>query len=216
MLPAFWQLCRTPPEKRDAAAVEASRAKGEKFAGVLDAPPPGPGEAPGRSGGADTRTAGAHSGALVVCPEDLAGELRSWRQRLGGTIFSMTTAAVGGLKGLRDHLGRFDAYRSWAIALAAELRARGIRTFPEEPHIATFLAYAPGEADEVNARLVPPVEGHGIVPPGGLASGTAPPPEPTPHPRPSPIEGEGFCLEAFRTPAAPPPRPAGRVRRGPR
>ena len=37
MLPAFWGLCRTPPEKRDAAAIEASRVKGEKFAGVLEA-----------------------------------------------------------------------------------------------------------------------------------------------------------------------------------
>jgi glutathione S-transferase len=36
MLVAFWQLCRTPPDKRDAAAIEASRAKGEKFAAVLD------------------------------------------------------------------------------------------------------------------------------------------------------------------------------------
>jgi len=36
MLQAFWQLVRTPPEKRDAAAVEASRAKGEKFSAVLD------------------------------------------------------------------------------------------------------------------------------------------------------------------------------------
>ena len=36
MLVSFWQLCRTPPEKRDAAAIEASRTKGEKFAAVLD------------------------------------------------------------------------------------------------------------------------------------------------------------------------------------
>lgn len=117
---------------------------------------------------------GGTSGALVVCPEDLAGELRTWRARMGGTIFSMTTAAVGGLKGLRDHLGRFDAYRSWAIALAAELRARGIRTFPEEPHIATFLAYAPGEADEVNARLVAHVEEQGIVPSGMWSASEVP------------------------------------------
>lgn len=109
---------------------------------------------------------GGTSGALVVCPEDLAGELRAWRTRMGGTLFSMTAAAVGGLKGLREHLGRFDAYRSWAIALAGELRARGIRTFPEEPHIATFLAYAPGEADEVNERLVAHVEEHRVVPSG--------------------------------------------------
>src|SRR5690349_2903370 len=93
---------------------------------------------------------GATSGALVVCPEDLAGELRAWRTRMGGTIFSMTAAAIGGLRGLREHLGRFEDYRSWTIALAGELHERGIRTFPEEPHIATFLAYAPGEADAVN------------------------------------------------------------------
>ncbi|UFN44567.1 threonine aldolase family protein [Nocardioides okcheonensis] len=109
---------------------------------------------------------GATSGALVVCPEDLAGELRSWRQRMGGTIFSMTAAAVGGLKGLREHLDRFAGYRDWAIALAAELNGRGIRTFPEQPHIPTFLAYAPGEADEVNERLVAHVEAHGVVPSG--------------------------------------------------
>ena len=36
MLQAFWGLVRTPPEKRDAAAIEASRVKGEKHAGVLD------------------------------------------------------------------------------------------------------------------------------------------------------------------------------------
>ena len=36
MTAAFWQLIRTPPEKRDAAALEASRAKCEKLAGILD------------------------------------------------------------------------------------------------------------------------------------------------------------------------------------
>lgn len=37
MGPAFWQLVRTPADKRDAAAVKASRAKSEKLTGVLDA-----------------------------------------------------------------------------------------------------------------------------------------------------------------------------------
>jgi threonine aldolase len=109
---------------------------------------------------------GATSGAVVVCPEDLAGELRSWRTRMGGTTFSMTAAAVGGLMGIRADLDRFDRYRTWAVALAGELRERGIRTFPEQPHIATFLAYAPGEADDVNARVVAHVEQHGVVPCG--------------------------------------------------
>ena len=37
MTQVFWQLIRTPPEKRDMAAVEASREKSEKHAGILDA-----------------------------------------------------------------------------------------------------------------------------------------------------------------------------------
>lgn len=109
---------------------------------------------------------GGSSGALVVCPEDLAGELRSWRARMGGTIFSMTTAAVGGLMGLREHLSKFGDYRAWAIDLAAALHEHGISTFPEVPHIATFLAYAPGTADEVNERVVAFAEQRGIVPSG--------------------------------------------------
>jgi glutathione S-transferase len=36
MTPVFWQLVRTPAEKRDSAAIEASRVKSEKFSGVLD------------------------------------------------------------------------------------------------------------------------------------------------------------------------------------
>jgi glutathione S-transferase len=34
---AFWQLIRTPADKRDAALVESSRAKSEKASGILDA-----------------------------------------------------------------------------------------------------------------------------------------------------------------------------------
>jgi glutathione S-transferase len=37
MWAAFWQLIRTPADKRDAAAVEASRAKSEKLSAILDA-----------------------------------------------------------------------------------------------------------------------------------------------------------------------------------
>jgi hypothetical protein len=85
---------------------------------------------------------------------------------MGGTLFSMTTAAVGGLKGLDEHLAKLGDYRAWAIDLAAALGEHGIRTFPEVPHIATFLAYAPGSADDVNERVVSLAEERGIVPCG--------------------------------------------------
>ena len=35
--PAFWQLIRTAPEKRDAAVIETARASGEKYLALLDA-----------------------------------------------------------------------------------------------------------------------------------------------------------------------------------
>ena len=65
-----------------------------------------------------------------------------------------------------EGLERFGAYRAWAIELAAALREHGIRTFPEVPHIATFLAYAPGTAEQVNERVVALVEERGVVPCG--------------------------------------------------
>lgn len=37
MRDAFWQLVRTPEDKRDSAAVEKSRAESERLAGILDA-----------------------------------------------------------------------------------------------------------------------------------------------------------------------------------
>jgi glutathione S-transferase len=39
MVQAFWQLVRTPPRKRDCAAVEASRVKSEKLSAILDRAP---------------------------------------------------------------------------------------------------------------------------------------------------------------------------------
>lgn len=36
MVTAFWGLCRTPEDKRDLKAIEASLQKGEKFAAVID------------------------------------------------------------------------------------------------------------------------------------------------------------------------------------
>ena len=105
----------------------------------------------------------APAGALVACPEDLAGELRAWRARMGGTVFSLTASAIGGLKGLREQLPRMAEYRSWALDLAAALNERGFTTFPEQPHIGTFLVYAPGEVDMINERVLAFAENRGTL-----------------------------------------------------
>jgi threonine aldolase len=97
---------------------------------------------------------GAQAGACVVADEDVVDELRTWRARMGGTLFGMTPYAVGGLLGLRDELPRMGEYAAWARSLAASLPAHGIRVHPAEPGTCTFEIYADGDADAVNERLL--------------------------------------------------------------
>jgi threonine aldolase len=106
---------------------------------------------------------GAMSGAVVATDSGAAAELRLWRTRMGGTLMRMTPYAVGGLLGLRDQLPRMADYRDWARDLARELTGRGLRVHPAEPHISTFLVYADGSADEINARLLAFVERESTV-----------------------------------------------------
>ena len=97
---------------------------------------------------------GAQAGACVAADEDVVDELRTWRSRMGGTLFGMTAYAVGGLLGLRDELPRMGEYAAWARSLAASLPAHGIRVHPAEPGTCTFEVYADGDADAVNERLL--------------------------------------------------------------
>lgn len=97
---------------------------------------------------------GAQAGACVAADEDVVDELRTWRARMGGTLFGMTTYAVGALLGLRDELPRMGEYADWARSLAAALPGRGLRVHPAVPGTCTFEVYADGVADEVNERLL--------------------------------------------------------------
>lgn len=110
---------------------------------------------------------GAPHGALVACDADVAAELRVWRQRMGGTLFSMAVPAVAGLRGLRDHLPRMASCREWARDLASALVEVGLRVTPDPPHMGTFEVWAPGDADEINERLLAWIADRRIVPSGG-------------------------------------------------
>lgn len=100
----------------------------------------------------------APSGALVAGPEDLTAELRVWRRRLGGTLYRMTTQAVGGLVGLRDALPLMGEYVASARRLATALEGRGFRCTPSPPHTNTFFVHAEGDAETLTQRLVARME----------------------------------------------------------
>jgi threonine aldolase len=108
----------------------------------------------------------APAGAAVAAPADLADELRSWRRRMGGTLYRLTPYAVAALVGLRDALPRMGEYTAWARAFAAELAAAGFRATPDPPHTNTFLVHAEGSADAVNERLAEFMERERVAPCG--------------------------------------------------
>lgn len=109
---------------------------------------------------------GAPHGALVACDPEVAEELRLWRKRMGGTLFSMTAPALGGLHGLREHLPRMAEHHRWAVDLAAALTDIGLRVTPDPPHTNTFEVHAPGDPDEINERLLDWIGRQHVVPSG--------------------------------------------------
>ena len=96
---------------------------------------------------------GGLAGAALLGPADFIAEARLWRRRQGGTVYHLTAEAVSALVGLNDQLPIVADTVGWARAFAAELPSF-IAVQPGEPHTNQFLAYAPGDADAVNERLL--------------------------------------------------------------
>lgn len=107
------------------------------------------------------------SGAALTGPEDLIAEARTWRRRMGGTLFHLTPYAVSALAGLKERLPRMGEYAAWARSLAAELVAQGLKVNPDPPHTNTFLIFAEGSPDEILERKIDFMERELIEPCGG-------------------------------------------------
>ena len=98
------------------------------------------------------------AGAVVAGPEEVIAEVRLWRSRHGGTLWTMLPYAVSALRGLREELPRMGEYHQRAIEMAGLLAARGIRTFPERPHCNAFRLFLEEPAEVVTERVVAVME----------------------------------------------------------
>jgi threonine aldolase len=116
----------------------------------------------------------AMAGAAVVCDEDVATELRAWRQRMGGTLFGMTPYALSALVGLRDELPLMGDCVTWARSLAAELVERGLRVQPDPPHTNTFFVSTDGDPDAITGRVAEFMEKEKVAPCGPWWAARAP------------------------------------------
>jgi len=109
----------------------------------------------------------ALAGAALAGPEDVVIEARTWRRRMGGTLFHLTPYAVSALAGLKERLPRMGEYAAWARSLAAELTRRGLKVTPDPPHTNTFLVFAEAMPDEIRERKLAFMERERIEPCGG-------------------------------------------------
>jgi threonine aldolase len=98
------------------------------------------------------------AGAVVAGPEDVIAEVRLWRSRHGGTLWTMLPYAVSALRGLRDELPRMAEYHQRAVDIAELLAAKGIRTLPERPHCNAFRLVVEASGDVVTDRVVTVME----------------------------------------------------------
>jgi len=107
------------------------------------------------------------AGAALVGPEDVVTDARTWRRRMGGTLFHLTPYAVSALAGLEDRLPQMGEYASWARALAAALTEQGLTVTPDPPHTNTFLLFAEGDPEAIMERKLAFMEREKIEPCGG-------------------------------------------------
>jgi len=98
-------------------------------------------------------------------------EARTWRRRMGGTLFHLTPYAVSALAGLKERLPRMGEYAAWARSLASELTERGLKVNPDPPHTNTFLVYAEGDVEAIRRRKLDFMEQRKIEPLRRLGEG---------------------------------------------
>jgi len=107
------------------------------------------------------------SGAALAGPQDVLEQARTWRRRMGGTLFSLTPYAVSALDGLERRLPRMGEYVAWARSLAHELTERGLTVTPDPPQTNTFHVFADGDPEDILQRRLDLMEREKVDPCGG-------------------------------------------------
>jgi len=115
---------------------------------------------------------GALSGCCVAGPEDVIGQVREWRRRMGGTLNGLWPNAASALSCLRQRLPLFPAYLGHARALAAALaRVPGVTVVPDPPQVPMMHLLLAVTSDGYAAAARQLAEERGIwIPPGSLTT----------------------------------------------
>jgi threonine aldolase len=98
---------------------------------------------------------GGIAGSVLAGPADLIAEARTWQRRHGGNLIHLYPFVLSAQKGLRERLGRMEAYHEKAKEIAALLTPFDeIEIVPNPPHTNMMHLFIRGEREKLEAAAL--------------------------------------------------------------
>ena len=98
---------------------------------------------------------GGIAGSILAGPADVIAESRIWQRRHGGNLIHLYPFVLSAQKGLRERLGRMEAYHVKAKEIAALLAPFSqIEIVPNPPHTNMMHLFMRGERDTLEAAAL--------------------------------------------------------------
>jgi threonine aldolase len=98
---------------------------------------------------------GGIAGSVLAGPANVIAEARTWQRRHGGNLIHLYPFVLSAQKGLRERLGRMEAYHAKAKEIAALLTPfEEIEIVPDPPHTNMMHLFIRGERDKLEAAAL--------------------------------------------------------------
>jgi threonine aldolase len=106
---------------------------------------------------------GGIAGSVLAGPADVIAEARTWQRRHGGNLVHLYPLVLSAQKGLRERLGRMEAYHAKAKEIATLLAPFAeIEIVPDPPHTNMMHLFMRGERDKLEAAALDVAKETGI------------------------------------------------------
>jgi len=106
---------------------------------------------------------GGIAGSVLAGPADVIAEARTWQHRHGGNLVHLYPLVLSAQKGLRERLGRMEAYHAKAKEIATLLAPFAeIEIVPDPPHTNMMHLFMRGERDKLEAAALDVAKETGI------------------------------------------------------
>ena len=98
---------------------------------------------------------GGIAGSALAGPADMIAEARTWQRRHGGNLVHLYPFVLSARKGLRERLGRMEAYYAKAQEIAALLtKFEEIEIVPNPPHTSMMHLFIRGEREKLETAAL--------------------------------------------------------------